>query len=512
MKRFISYLLLIQKYSISLCLLFYLNLYAQDPLLDRASTLVDTNPEETIKIGELLLKNNQYKSHYDSINLLVAQGHYVKGNYDLALQHLFTVSNKNQSSELTFNTYLLKSDILRKIHLHRQLNLYIEKSQSLMQEHRLKDEKGQQIKINSILIKAFLDRQEVSKADSLWELSNKHYNGLDDSEWLLIKAKIVEELHQTDSAITYYERALLLGKKQPNVFLQTYALLGLSRMYFDTKEYERAIDTLLKAKDNALKLENKFLLATINNQLSNNYLALKDQEEHNKSYNEFLIYKTSSEKIESDAVNVAYRLINQEHEDIYNLKAEQYKGYLTLSVWVLIIIVLITVFYFYRNRLKVKRFEEILKYLQASNSLPIKQPLPIKKESKKTNIPPETEQALLNKLKRFEVSGNFTNKEMSLANLASQFETNTKYLSEIINKHYNDNFNMYINRLRINYIIGKLKADPNYLNYKISYLADQSGFSSHSSFATVFKSITGIAPTTFIDLMQKENEKNKKHE
>jgi YesN/AraC family two-component response regulator len=93
---------------------------------------------------------------------------------------------------------------------------------------------------------------------------------------------------------------------------------------------------------------------------------------------------------------------------------------------------------------------------------------------------------------------------MSLATLAAQLDTNTKYLSETINKHYHDNFNTYINRLRINYIIEKLKNEPEYLNYKISYLAEESGFSSHSSFATIFKTITGIAPTVFIELIGKE--------
>lgn len=97
---------------------------------------------------------------------------------------------------------------------------------------------------------------------------------------------------------------------------------------------------------------------------------------------------------------------------------------------------------------------------------------------------------------------------MSLANLASQFDTNTKYLSEIINKHYNVNFNTYINKLRVNYIVEKLKTDANYMNYKISYLAEDAGFSSHSSFATVFKSITGIAPVTFIDLLKEDTATN----
>ena len=88
--------------------------------------------------------------------------------------------------------------------------------------------------------------------------------------------------------------------------------------------------------------------------------------------------------------------------------------------------------------------------------------------------------------------------------MAGQFDTNTKYLSEIINSHYEINFNTYINRLRINYLIEKLKSDPNFIKYRISYLAENCGFASHSSFATVFKSVTGISPVKFIDFLKNE--------
>jgi AraC-like DNA-binding protein len=44
------------------------------------------------------------------------------------------------------------------------------------------------------------------------------------------------------------------------------------------------------------------------------------------------------------------------------------------------------------------------------------------------------------------------------------------------------------------------------MHYKISYLAEKCGFSSHSSFATVFKSIAGITPVTFIELLKEEQE------
>mgnify|MGYP003895590911 CR=1 FL=1 len=37
-----------------------------------------------------------------------------------------------------------------------------------------------------------------------------------------------------------------------------------------------------------------------------------------------------------------------------------------------------------------------------------------------------------------------------------------------------------------------LKTDPNFIKYRISYLAENCGFTSHSAFATVFKNITGL--------------------
>ena len=95
---------------------------------------------------------------------------------------------------------------------------------------------------------------------------------------------------------------------------------------------------------------------------------------------------------------------------------------------------------------------------------------------------------------------------MSLGKLAAQLGTNTKYLSEVINRHKERNFNMYINELRIHYITEKLKSNPTYLNYKVSYLADECGFSSHSSFTTVFKTIVGVSPSTFVEFLKEEKE------
>lgn len=125
------------------------------------------------------------------------------------------------------------------------------------------------------------------------------------------------------------------------------------------------------------------------------------------------------------------------------------------------------------------------------------------KEIAASSLNAEKSQVILNQLSKFEDKEKFKDPNLSLADLASQFKTNTSYLSEVINKNKNKNFNTYINELRINYIVKKLYNNPEYLNYKISYLAEDSGFASHSAFATVFKNTVGISPSVFIQNLKK---------
>lgn len=121
-----------------------------------------------------------------------------------------------------------------------------------------------------------------------------------------------------------------------------------------------------------------------------------------------------------------------------------------------------------------------------------------------TAIPEETVRKILGHLQEFEAGTLFTNRNISLAYLAAHINTNTKYLSRLINQYKQKDFNGYINELRVNYIIGQLKNDPVWRKYKISTLADEGGFSSHSKFAAVFKSVTGIAPSLFIQYLEAE--------
>lgn len=111
---------------------------------------------------------------------------------------------------------------------------------------------------------------------------------------------------------------------------------------------------------------------------------------------------------------------------------------------------------------------------------------------------------ILDKLTEFEHSNLFVDSRMSLSYLASYLGTNTITLSKIINTFKEMNFNDYINGLRIRYIIDRIKNEPQFEQYKISYLAEVSGFSSHSIFSKAFKKSTGVTPSQFLDYLKDE--------
>lgn len=115
----------------------------------------------------------------------------------------------------------------------------------------------------------------------------------------------------------------------------------------------------------------------------------------------------------------------------------------------------------------------------------------------------KTEDEILKKLNEFELSHDFLDKDMSLSVLIGQLNTNSKYFRQILKKYKNKDYNAYINELRINYIVNKLHTDPEYLNYKISYLAEESGFSSHSKFSADFKRVVKSSPSDYIEKIRK---------
>ncbi len=126
-----------------------------------------------------------------------------------------------------------------------------------------------------------------------------------------------------------------------------------------------------------------------------------------------------------------------------------------------------------------------------------------------TMVPKEIRDDLLEKLEDFEKSEYYLSKDLDMSQLAQQMETNTTYLSMIVNHYKGMSFPNYLKDLKITYAIERLSEDPELLKYNYQGLADTFGFKTGESFSKAFYAKTGVYPSKL--LKELKNREDKRH-
>ena len=164
-------------------------------------------------------------------------------------------------------------------------------------------------------------------------------------------------------------------------------------------------------------------------------------------------------------------------------------GFLSISI--------IALLYYFRRQ---QQFKQRFAYLIANQEL-------IK--SKKTNLEVDNNvisvaiiKNILNQLDLFESENKFLSKEVSLNEIAKSFETNSTYLSKVINLKKDKNFSQYINDLRIDYAINELEVNTKFRKYTIKAIANECGFKNSESFSKAFYKKYGIYPSYFVKQLE----------
>jgi YesN/AraC family two-component response regulator len=121
-----------------------------------------------------------------------------------------------------------------------------------------------------------------------------------------------------------------------------------------------------------------------------------------------------------------------------------------------------------------------------------------KKEIKRSNVFIKDEDKILEKLLNLLNNEKiYIDPDLSLVSMAEKLETNTSYLSTIINKHFNINFKSLINKYRIDEA-RKILVSEQGAGYSIEGIASEVGFQSRSVFYQTFRQITGLTPTAYV--------------
>jgi AraC-like DNA-binding protein len=235
--------------------------------------------------------------------------------------------------------------------------------------------------------------------------------------------------------------------------------------------------------------------------------------EYNKLYIEL---KSKLDSNQKEGIRYIVKLVETNQNNILEFQKQNESKKLWLLILVFLSSIIALVIYFLIEKRRNKELKKQVYFFEkqkkrelsisvVSNLKEVSDRMMFDKIAEKDSnkISKEKEIEILQKLNDWEQSDRYLNKNMSLSTLSAQMGVNTKYLSEVINNSKGKNFNGYINELRINHIAHLLKTDPVFLHYKVSYLAEFSGFSSHSAFTTVFKSVTGMSPNSYIQEITK---------
>ncbi len=485
-------------------------------LLAQAENIVYSNPQEAIRIAEYVSNTSEDTDQLIQAAYLLTRSFYIEGDYNNALKVGLKYSNdefKNYSDN-QLKLDVLLSKILKDLELNQLSERYMEKA--IQESNKAKNEKIKHWLKGKVLQHNVISKSEETAQQSLKRLfkakteiekieSDFHSFQLGNIDLEIATIHIRE--FQLDSVPYYLNTAFAESKNEKSGnYLEMKCLLEYGNYLFLKKQHIAAIDSLQSAERIAEKFTNIDKQMIISQAIADNYLALNDLGNFNLQNDKIKALYSSQTDVDNDAVNSAFNFITNNQTETLARTNFKFRQNIFLLGGIFFLMLLIWSFLAFRYRIRTKQYQSFIDYFEKKEEIPESTSAIKEKTIKHSVVPKEMEEKLLEKLNDFEKSTDFTKQETSLSRLALQFETNTKYLSEVVNFHKQKNFNTYINELRISYIINKLKNEPAYLQYKISYLAEDSGFSSHSLFATVFKSVTGIPPTTFISILRDKKE------
>lgn len=90
----------------------------------------------------------------------------------------------------------------------------------------------------------------------------------------------------------------------------------------------------------------------------------------------------------------------------------------------------------------------------------------------------------------------YRDKSFSAKSLSEELNTNTRYISAVINSRFNTNFSCLINEYRIKEALHKMK-DKRYADMTIEEIGNEVGFANRQSFYASFYRIMGETPNSY---------------
>lgn len=461
--------------------------------------------------------------NFDHLSLAYLQKgnyYYLLSDYSKSLENYlfardFSKNNKDISHIINFNIGLLKLELGS---YQESLKLFLDYKKYLEYHHLTarKDyisclyaiaytySKMDQLDLSDSYVKLGLEKNSLKN-------NKKNYSNL-----LLVSGINSYKRKQYDLAIRKLEHVSKIIKDNS----YNDQNLALSEFYIGMSLYESNNTRFL----DQFEVVDSIIINTKNvtSELRDLYPILIEHYKKNNDKEKQLLYiehLLDVDRILSKSNHILYTELNKKYDTPILLKEKEkliseLDSKNSILFWISGIIGLILIvflFLYYKNNRKIKYYQQQA-ILLTKNPEPIpieKTPLTddrlseeTKSEISKTTLSQEILDALNLKFEEFEENKDFLNRNLTLESLSKEFNTNRDYLSKSVNELKGKNFSLYINELRIKYIVEELKINSKLQKLTIAGIAEEAGFNTSESFTNSFKKITGTLPSYYIKALK----------
>lgn len=297
----------------------------------------------------------------------------------------------------------------------------------------------------------------------------------------IIKAKKILENHVKDEkgtskADTYFYLGMIEGK------------LGNSE---DKKRYFESYDSIMKAFNYPLyDNSNEVYQFLLKEAVQEGNTTLADEYLNKVVYYDSLLLTTQKNLREITLKKFDLPMQEEEKEMLGNIISSKSKWLMWLYIISGCMLCGLMAYY-----IKYRRTKNRLAYLMGHN-INLESYTPVKAD--KDQLDKRTIAKVLQNLEDWEKKNGFLENSLTQQSLAKKLNTNSSYLSKVINVHKNKNFASYLKDIRITYAINHLKENPEIVKTKsMIQLAEMFGFNSLNVFTKSFKNKTGVTPGVF---------------
>ncbi len=352
---------------------------------------------------------------------------------------------------------------------------------------------------------------------------------------MLYQAFDCVEKNQYDDAINMYDRQLQLIDTTQYSRLVYFTHVEKAKVHAMQRDYRLAIEALKQSERIAVDLEMKDCKLEVYGMLAKYYQQLGDRNAREHYYNQFTMLKdtlTNYQQLASVSEMEFRNELKGMEQDMTDIKRHrELMSYVTLVSLGFLLVLLVLLYLVYRKNGELRRSNQSLyqknvemlraeeeerrmrrqlqdKELPAADAAATGNPVDADSDVKykSSHLSDSDKQQLLARiLEVMDTSDEIFSPDFSLERLAMMSDSKYKYVSQVINEHYQQNFNNFLNSYRIKEACKRMGDITNYGNYTIEAISESVGFKSRSTFVTSFKRITGLTPSQYQRMAREES-------